>query len=63
MLLSRDVNRRLGSQGFAVKAEAFRESAFPTTRLAAAYGEWTPVAIQDRQEKLADLAVQAWRVD
>jgi hypothetical protein len=63
VLLQPEVNRRLGTQPFALKVEAYRESAFPTTRLAAEYGEWTPEAIQARQARLAELAVAAWRVE
>lgn len=61
VLLDRDQNRNLGNLPYSQKAQAFRTSPWPTTRLAEA-ADWTPQAIIGRQEKLAEVAVNVWRV-
>lgn len=61
VLLDRDQNRNLGNLPYSQKVQAYRTSPWPTTRLAEA-ADWTPQAIIGRQEKLAEVAVNVWRV-
>jgi len=45
------------------KKAIYRSSAFKMTQEIAGYEEWSPVTLQKRQERLAKLAAQIWRID
>lgn len=62
VLLGREQNRLLGNQPFAAKVASYRQSAYPSTKLADV-ADWTPQAVIERQSRLAEYAVQIWRVD
>lgn len=60
-LLQERANRTLGSRGFAAKKKALYEpSDLLLTKQVADYATWTGVSINDRQGRLADLAVETW---
>ncbi len=61
-LLERELNRSLGQKGFAIKQAVYQKSTYALTRLIDGV-EWSPKAIIERQEQLADRAVEIWRLD
>ena len=63
VLLQASRNVSLGNAGFSAKKKEFSDSTFVVTRNVAAYKKWTPAEIDDRQEKLAKLAISVWPVD
>jgi Protein of unknown function (DUF1524) len=56
MLLECELNQSLGHKGFAIKWAAYQKSIYALTRDINGM-EWSPVAIAERQVKLADRAV------
>lgn len=63
VLLQASKNVGLANFGFAKKREELRNSTFIITSSVAKYCDWTPQEIDDRQAKLAKLAVTAWPID
>lgn len=63
VLLERDHNRQLGNQPFASKIATYQKSAWVTTRLVGDVAQWSPQAVFERQQRLADEAVKIWRVE
>lgn len=61
-LLNSKENSKTGNDGFAKKSEAYAKSSFMLTRQIAEFKEWTPESIDERQKKMADLAVKAWPI-
>ncbi len=60
-LLQERANRALGGKGFAAKKRAlYGPSDLLLTKQVADYATWTRVAIDDRQARLADLAIETW---
>jgi len=59
-LLVRKANQSLGASGFAKKLKAYGESALPLTAQVAKYKKWTPEALEERQQWMADKAVRIW---
>ena len=63
-LLERDVNQSLGAKTFSQKKElGFSESKIEITKSICDWGDWTTNEIEQRQKKLAGLAVKAWSVE
>ncbi|MCC7491279.1 MAG: DUF262 domain-containing protein [Fimbriimonadaceae bacterium] len=64
-LLSRAANHQLANADYAAKLPAYEASEYALTRAIPemAPEEWTPAYLEERQRRLADLAVLAWRVD
>lgn len=60
-LLVRKPNQDLGTKGFPVKKKVYKASKLPITSQIASYRAWSPGAVEDRQQWLADLAVRVWR--
>lgn len=60
VLLQASVNSSLGNKSFKDKAEVLKASQFALTHEVGECPEWTPEAIQSRQERLATLAVRTW---
>ena len=60
--LERDLNSSLGRASYPVKRETYAKSAYAMTNNIQAE-EWTADAIVHRQERLAELAAQIWRVN
>jgi hypothetical protein len=63
VLLRAKRNVELGNAGFAKKKKVFEESGFEITREVIQYDNWGLNEINERQAKLAQLAVKAWPVD
>jgi len=59
-LLQQNRNRDLGNKAFTDKKAVLQQSAFVLTSQIATYGDWGLNEINDRQNKLADLAVKTW---
>ncbi len=62
-LLESKKNRDVGNTSFDHKKVVYRDSAFKMTQEIAGYEEWTPATLHKRQERLAKLASQVWRID
>ncbi|RCK80600.1 MAG: RloF [Candidatus Ozemobacter sibiricus] len=62
-LLEETKNREVGNSSYTQKRAVYLTSAFKMTRETAAYDEWTPSTLQKRQERLAKIASQVWRID
>jgi hypothetical protein len=60
VLLRASNNSQLGSNGFSAKKPIYAQSPYVLTSMLGSVGEWTPAAIQARQDRLAELAVAAW---
>lgn len=61
-LLEKKINSSIANQGFAAKRKELESSPFVLTSAVAEYATWGPDEIDDRQAKLAALAVKTWRV-
>jgi hypothetical protein len=59
-LLQKGPNGRIGNKAFSVKKPILGASSFVLTKEAGAAADWTPQAIQKRQERLAKLALGVW---
>jgi Protein of unknown function DUF262/Protein of unknown function (DUF1524) len=59
-LLPSRPGRGVGSKGFKTKSALYEKSALALTREVATYAEWNRASIEDRQKRLAELAVAAW---
>lgn len=60
-LLEDDKNRECASKNFSVKKGVYATSQYKMTNLIT-QNDWTPIALEDRQSKLADYASAVWRV-
>jgi uncharacterized protein DUF262/uncharacterized protein DUF1524 len=60
VLLRASSNSRLGNESFSAKKAILAESPYVLTNMAGNVESWTPSAIQQRQERLAELAVRTW---
>jgi hypothetical protein len=59
-LLVRKPNQDLGTKGFSIKKKVYKASRLPITSQIDRYKNWSPEAVQDRQNWLADLAARVW---
>lgn len=59
-LLTRKINSHIGNAGFVAKRLLFSQSDYQLTKQIAAYTEWNPSKIDERQRILARFAIQAW---
>lgn len=62
LLLDAKKNSAFGSASFASKKAIYASSPYTLTNGVATTNNWTPSAIDDRQRKLADLAIETWPV-
>jgi Protein of unknown function (DUF1524) len=60
VLLRASTNSRIGNESFIAKKEILAQSPYALTSMVANVDEWTPAAIQKRQEHLAKIAVRTW---
>lgn len=60
VLLRQVDNSYLGNGSFDEKRRVLANSQFRLTQEVGEMRDWTPKAISDRQERLADLAVRTW---
>lgn len=65
LLLEASINRACQNAEFSQKLPLYAGSAYPMAQALAASGQtdWTPVAVNGRQERLAQRAAHVWRVD
>jgi hypothetical protein len=56
------VNRRIGNAGFGVKKKVYAESELVLTQEVSQSERWTPTEVENRQKRLAKLAVAQWRL-
>lgn len=61
LCLLTDVNRDLGSRGFAHKRETFAKSDLLITKELSQVSEWNRVSIAERQTRMAKIALSIWR--
>jgi hypothetical protein len=59
-LLAKGANGRIGNKPWSVKKPILEASSLVLTKEAGASKNWTPQAIQQRQQRLTDLAVKTW---
>lgn len=62
VLLKSGFNSAIGSKGFADKKPILAKSDLQLTKMASKYGEWGMKQIEDRQKKLAEIAVKTWPI-
>ena len=55
-------NTLAGNDPFMTKRAILAKSPYELTRMVGQQDEWTPEAIKERQEVLANLAVKAWPI-
>ena len=60
VLLRANQNRNLGNASFSKRKAVYSESGYFVTRMVADYDHWGAKEIRERQERLAELAVQTW---
>jgi hypothetical protein len=60
-LMDVEDNRLVGNSSFANKLPQYKQSKFETTRQIS-YQEWNPKTLEDRQRKLAEHALEIWRI-
>jgi uncharacterized protein with ParB-like and HNH nuclease domain len=59
-LLGSDYNEKISNSLFDVKREVYRKSQIALNNELALYDRWTPEEIEDRQKKLAQVAILRW---
>jgi hypothetical protein len=59
-LLHSGDNVDIGNGTFIEKKPAYTGSPLEITKMLASYDEWTPTQIEERQTKLAEIAVKVW---
>ncbi len=63
-LMQTKLNSKQGNESFAKKKNYFKSSRLWITKMIADnYNDWTPDNIRNRQENLADIAVQTWNLN
>ena len=60
VLLRAGLNNNIGNKTFAEKKPVIAESTFVLTQEVAKYDTWGPVEIEERQKKLAKIALETW---
>jgi hypothetical protein len=55
-------NAKAGNRPFTTKRRAYAKSKLKITRTIAEYSDWTPQAIDQRQQELAEVAVRTWNL-
>lgn len=63
VLMQASKNKTVGNDSFVDKRKEYATSGFVITKTMAKYGQWTPADIDDRQAKLAEVALKAWPID
>ena len=61
-LLQKSGNEAIGNQPFSAKRAAFAASPLVITSMIAAAVDWSPVEIETRQKRLAEIALKAWPI-
>jgi hypothetical protein len=63
VLLQASKNVDIGNKSFKEKKKEYKDSTFVITSGVATYDQWTPKEIDERQAKLAKVAVAAWPIE
>jgi hypothetical protein len=63
VLMQAKKNNEAANAAFSEKRKEYKESTFVITNSVARYSEWTPTQIDERQARLAKIALQAWPID
>ena len=61
-LLQKSGNEMIGNKSFREKRVAFQASPLAMTSMVGEYGQWTETEIEDRQARLAEIAIKTWPV-
>lgn len=61
-ILASKINSSIGNDSFENKVKAYKDSAFHFTKTISDATKWTKVEIENRQEKMADVAVKHWAI-
>jgi len=62
LLLKQRMNVKLRNSAFSSKRDIYAQSNLLLTKKVAEFNEWTKETIEERQNYLAKLAVQAWKI-
>lgn len=62
-LVTQSENAQLGQAPFERKKDLLQDSGYAINRNIAEYSEWNSQSIASRQKRLADIAVQCWKID
>jgi len=60
VLLKADVNAAIGNDAFTKKKQIYKKSEYSLTAEVANSGQWDTTEINERQKKLAALALKTW---
>ena len=60
--MKQKMNSKLRSSSFSVKREIYAKSDLMLTKKVVEHIEWTKETIENRQNYLAQLAVEAWKI-
>ena len=60
VLLQATKNNRLGNKSFAAKRPALKSTPYYFTKQVGRKTDWEPKDIDERQEKMAEIAVETW---
>lgn len=61
-LMNKSGNERLGDRPFSEKRPKLADAPYEMTRMVGKADDWTPATIEERQRKLAEIAVRAWPI-
>jgi hypothetical protein len=62
LLLKQKMNSKIRSSSFTVKREIYASSSLLLTKKIAEHSEWTKETIENQQDYLAKLAIEAWKI-
>lgn len=61
-IMSSQMNSDIGNSNFGIKKPFYEQSDFVLTKSISEKQHWTETEINERQERMADLAVQTWKI-
>ena len=60
-LLDENLNKKISNQSFEEKKKRYKDSIIYPNHELTTYTQWTALEIEDRQKKLAKLALEIWK--
>lgn len=60
-LLDENLNKKISNQSFEEKKKRYKDSIIYPNQELTTYTKWTALEIEDRQKKLAKLALEVWK--